>query len=221
MQKKDKLKLQEKTKAYKTYIHSNKICFLRLLFDLSFFSKRFYPFDFLISCDILDKGHIFLFKNLSIMKFFPQITAQAHCDIPCGIYEPTPAKLAAKTVVRMVQQIKELELPKDLDKDTIFQYINSVTRRIKTKEDHAELCKKELEILWSDFFKKEHLEKFANLHEIFWQAVKLCSRNKQEVNTDVAQKLVDAVDEIAKIFYEVKGVPERFKAYREITDQVF
>ena len=156
-----------------------------------------------------------------MIKFIPQILAQAHCDIPCGIYEPTVAKLAAKTVARMVQQIKELEFPQDLDKDTIFQYVNSISRRIKTKEDHAELCKKELEILWSDFFKKEHLEKVPNLHEIFWQAVKLCSKNKQEVNTDAAQKLVEKVDEIAKIFYEVKGVPERFKAYREITDQVF
>ena len=156
-----------------------------------------------------------------MVKFIPQILAQAHCDIPCGIYEPTPAKLAAKTVARMVQQIKELDFPKDLEKDTIFQYINNITRRIKTKEDHAELCKRELEILWSDFFKKDHLGKFANLHEIFWKAVKLCSQNKQEVNTEATQKLVEAVDEIAEIFYTVKGVPERFQAYQEITDKVY
>lgn len=156
------------------------------------------------------------------MKFIPKISAQAHCDIPCQIYEPTPAKIAAKTVVRMVQQVKELELPKNImDKDSLFQYFNSLARRIKNKEDHAELCKKEVEILWSDFFKAEHLEKFPNLHELVWEAVKLCSQNKQEINEEAAQKLVDKVDEIAKVFYEVKGVPERFKAYKEITDKLY
>ena len=155
------------------------------------------------------------------MKFISQITAQAHCDIPCQIYEPTPAKIAAKTVARMVQQLKELKMPQGLDKNTILQYVNSVGRRIKNKEEHAELCKKELEILWSDFFKEEHLKKAPNLHELFWEAVKLCSQNKQEVNANAAQKLLDKVDEIAKIFYEVKGVPERFKAYQEITDKLY
>ncbi len=157
-----------------------------------------------------------------MMNFFPKIIAQAHCDIPCAIYEPTPAKIAAKTVARMIQQLKELELPRDImDKDSLLQYFNSVARRIKNKEDHAELCKKELEILWSDFFKEEHLEKFPNLHELFWKAVKLCSQNKQEVNETAAKKLLDAVDEIAKIFYEVKNVPERFKSYKEITDKLY
>lgn len=156
------------------------------------------------------------------MKFIPKIFAKAHCDIPCSIYEPTLAKIAAKTVARMVQQLKELELPKNImDKDAILQHFNSLARRMKVKEDYAELCKKELGILWFDFFKPEHSEKVPNLHELFWETVKLCSQNKQEVNADAAQKLLDRVDEIAKVFYEVKGVPERLKAYKEVTDNLY
>ncbi|MBI4119695.1 MAG: superoxide dismutase, Ni [Parcubacteria group bacterium] len=145
-------------------------------------------------------------------KILPTIVAEAHCDIPCGIYDPTPAKIAAKTVQRMVMQIKELE-----DKDDL----HGIMRRIAVKEQHAELCKKELQILWSDFFKPEHLQKHPDLHEKFWNALKLCSKNKQSVDEEAARALVAAVDEIAKIFYEVKNAPERFDAYKKITDKLF
>lgn len=159
------------------------------------------------------------FKILT--KILPEITAFAHCDIPCGIYEPTPAKIAAVTVRRMVEQIESIEKPKDADKSMVAHYHNDVVRRIQIKEEHAQLCKKELLILWSDFFKPEHLEKFPQLHDTFWKAVKLCSKNKQELNRELAQQLVDAVDEIAKIFYTVKGAPERFDAYKTITDKLY
>lgn len=158
----------------------------------------------------------------SSKNMFLKITAKAHCDIPCGIYDPTPAKIAAQTVARMVQQLKELDTPKDMsDKDAFLQYLNSVSRRIAIKEEHAQLCKKELSILWSDFFKPEHLKKFPNLHETFWKALKLCSTNKQEVSEEHAKELVSAVDEIAKIFYEAKGDPKRYEAYKEITDKLY
>jgi nickel superoxide dismutase len=159
--------------------------------------------------------------NKFLSKILPEITAEAHCDIPCGIYEPTPAKIAAVTVRRMVEQIESLEKPKDSDTEKLSHYHNDVGRRIAVKEEHAELCKKELLILWTDFFKPEHLEKFSNLHETFWKAAKLCSKNKQEVNRETAQQLVDAVDEVAKIFYEVKGTPERFEAYKTLTDKLY
>ena len=152
-------------------------------------------------------------------KIFSTISADAHCDIPCGVYDPTPAKIAAKTVARMVQQLGEIALPKDMiDPLSIATHANMIGRRIAVKEAHAELCKKELLSLWSDFFKPEHLEQFPNLHAMVWDAVKLCSKNKQEVNADSAQKLVDAVDALAEIFYEAKKVPERYEAYQTITD---
>lgn len=154
-----------------------------------------------------------------ISKVLSSVGAEAHCDVPCGIYEPTPAKIAAKTVLRMVLQIKELKSP--IDSADMPAYLNSVSRRIVTKEEHAQKCKNELYILWSDFFKPEHLEKFPGLHEAFWKAVKLCSKNKQEINEDAAKELSVAVDDIAKMFYAVKGAPERMEAYRAITDKLF
>ncbi|OGZ18046.1 MAG: superoxide dismutase, Ni [Candidatus Nealsonbacteria bacterium RBG_13_36_15] len=155
-------------------------------------------------------------------NFIPKVTAKAHCDIPCGIYEPTPAKIAAKTVLRMVEQLEVFKPPKDSsDSKSMLQYQNAISRRILVKEKHAQICKKELYILWSDFFKPEHLEKFPNLHDLFWKATKLCSKNKQEVDKEAAQELVATVDEIAKIFYGAKKTPERFKAYKEITDKLY
>ena len=140
----------------------------------------------------------------------------AHCDIPCGIYDPTPAKIAAKTVERMVMQIKELKSGVD---ETA--YLNDVSRRVQVKEEHSKICKQELSILWADFFKPEHLEKYPNLHDLFWKAAKLCSKNKQSVDDGAAKELVAAVDEIAKIFYEAKGDPVRYNAYKEVTDKLF
>jgi len=155
-------------------------------------------------------------------NFLQHIRAQAHCDIPCGIYDPTSAKIAAKTVARMVEQLEELAPPQDPnDTMALLQYSNSVSRRIAVKEEHAEKCKKELEILWSDFFKPEHLEANPNLHDIFWKAVKLCSKNKQEVNRDAAYDLLKAVDEIARIFYDAKKDPGRLNAYKDVTDKLY
>lgn len=158
-----------------------------------------------------------------LSKILPEVTAEAHCDIPCGIYEPTPAKIAAMTVLRMALQIQELQPPQmpPTDIAAMKALANSMMRRIAVKEQHAETAKRELLILWTDFFKPEHLQKFPQLHEIFWKAAKLCSKNKQEVSEQAARELIAAVDEIARIFYEAKGVPERYDAYQRITEKLF
>lgn len=163
------------------------------------------------------------FKLISnrVFKLFPNIEAEAHCDIPCGIYDPTPAKIAAKTVQRMAMQISEMQSPDLADDTAVKAYLNAVSRRIAVKETHAELCKKELQVLWSDFFKPEHLEKYPDLHDMFWRALKLASKNKQEVNAESAKELAAAVDGVANIFYAVKGDPSRFEAYKSITDKLF
>ena len=154
--------------------------------------------------------------------FAPSVTAEAHCDIPCGIYDPTPAKIAARTVQRMAMQLEELApIAHPEDRHAAQAYYNSMARRIAVKEEHARICKQELVILWSDFFKKEHLAQFPQLHEIFWNAAKLCSRNKQEISHVAAEELVAAVDEIAKLFCAAKNAPERYAAYQIITDKLF
>ncbi len=137
-----------------------------------------------------------------IDKFFLAQTVYAHCDIPCGIYSDHPAQMAAQTVVRMVEMIKAL--PTEGSPEEILQTRNSFVRMVMVKEEHAEICKRELLILWTDYFKAEHLTKFPNLHETFWKAAKLCSKNKREINMEAAKQLEEAVHEIGHMFEEAK-----------------
>lgn len=136
----------------------------------------------------------------------------AHCDIPCGIYESHTAKTAAETVEKMVKKLMELKMPafaeasagKPEEQQAMLAYLNSATRMIAEKEEEAQKCKTELLILWTDYFKPEHLQMFPNLHETFWKAAKLCSKNKQEVNPEAARQLREAVEEIAGMFEKTK-----------------
>lgn len=134
-----------------------------------------------------------------IINLIPTKTAYAHCDIPCGIYDPKAAQIAAATVLKMVQLIYDLPKENPTANDR-----NKFVRCVLTKEEHARKCKEELLILWTDYFKPEHLTQFPNLHETFWKAAKLCSKNKQEVSVESAAELVKAVDEIADIFVKSK-----------------
>ena len=125
--------------------------------------------------------------------------ASAHCDIPCGIYDPISAKIAAQTVLKMVMRIEALA-----GEDVAAA--NSLSRYITVKEEHAALCKDELNILANDYFKPEHLEAHPDLPSKVWAATGLASANKQGVSLESAQQLVDAVDEIASIYWATKGV---------------
>lgn len=132
--------------------------------------------------------------------------AEAHCDVPCGIYDPVSAKIAAQTVLKMTMRIQGLEgnsSGSDGDRQT---YANNIGRYVVVKEEHATIAKKELDILWHDYFRPDHLETYPDLHTKFWNATKLASQAKQAVNLEAAQQLVAAVDEIATIFWATKGV---------------
>ena len=140
-------------------------------------------------------------KVFKLSKIFNKIPVYAHCDIPCGIYDPIVAKIAAQTVLKMAVKIEAIEMPpRDISTP------NSVARYVAVKEEHAQNVKNELNILWSDYFKPEHLEKYPELHDLFWKANKLAGANKQNVSSDSAKKLVEAVDQIASIFWATKGV---------------
>lgn len=137
--------------------------------------------------------------------FSPAPKVFAHCDVPCGIYDPHGAQLAAKTVATMVEKITALTPPLvAATKEEVFAFHNAIVRMVATKEQHAELCKRELLILWTDYFKEQHLTQFPSLHDTFWKAAKLCSKNKQEVNATVAHDLMHAVDAIAEIFAQTQ-----------------
>ena len=141
------------------------------------------------------------------MKIFSKLfgDVQAHCDVPCGIYDPISAKIAAQTVLKMAVRLEAADLSQGGD----ISVPNSVARYIAVKEEHAQGVKSELNILWSDYFKPEHLADHPNLHELFWNANKLAGANKQGVSSSSAKELVEAVDEIAKIFWATKGVDYR------------
>ena len=140
----------------------------------------------------------------------PPSIAHAHCDIPCGIYDPHAAQIAALTVVRMVQLIQGLQKPGDgADKAEWDTYTMQISRYATVKEDHAKLCEHEIVILWTDYFRPEHLEKHSNLHDVVWKTAKLTSTVKQQVNMDAAQQLLAGTQEIAEIFWDTKGVKTR------------
>src|SRR3989344_259801 len=88
----------------------------------------------------------------------------AHCDIPCGIYDPHTAQMAAHTVIRMANMINDLKASKpEPDFDERKKIISQISRLTKVKEEHAEIVKSEVRIIWADYFKSEHLEKYPKL----------------------------------------------------------
>lgn len=133
-----------------------------------------------------------------LLKLLPTRTAYAHCDIPCGIYDPKPAQIAAATVLKMTEKI--LALPTDGSPEEILQARNNFVRMVSVKEDHAEKCEQEVLVLWTDFFKPEHFQKWPDLSEKILNISKLCSKAKQGVDQSSAQELVQAVDDLAHIF---------------------
>ena len=129
----------------------------------------------------------------------PTTTVHAHCDVPCGIYDPHTAELAARTVARMVELIGQL--PKEnLSEADHHKFVRCVT----VKEQHAEIVKHEVQVIWSDYFKPEHLERYPDLHDRTWKILKLASKNKQNIDAAAAAELEAAVKEFADIFWSTK-----------------
>lgn len=129
----------------------------------------------------------------------PSNIAHGHCDGPCGVYDPSSARIAAEAVLSMEKKIAALGDAQDA------ATVNTRTRFIAIKEQQAELTKRELDILWHDYFKPEHLEKFPNLHDSFWKAAKLCSKNKTEQDPANGEALLAAIEQIHGMFWASKG----------------
>ena len=132
-------------------------------------------------------------------------SAQAHCDGPCGIYDPASARIAAEAVRSMTKKILDLKAPDPSDNEAVVRYHNTLSRYIVIKEEQAELTKRELLILWTDYFKPPHLEAHPDLHDTFWKAAKLCSACKVEVSPQHADDLLDAIENIHAIFWKTKN----------------
>jgi len=121
----------------------------------------------------------------------PKRVVRAHCDLPCGVYDPAQARIEAESV-HMIQE-------KYSGGDNEFK-----ARAILIKEQRAELVKHHLWVLWTDYFKAEHLEKYPELHETFWKATKAAGEAKKSVDPKQGQELLDLIGEIDKIFWETK-----------------
>lgn len=130
-------------------------------------------------------------------------TVDAHCDIPCGIYDPHQAQIGALTVIRMVDLIQEHTKEHDTMDHT--EFINSMARYIAVKEEHAELTKHEIRVIWGDFIKEAHLEEYPQLNGLVHKIMTLGSKARQTVNRETAMALLDAVNEFAEIFWQIKG----------------
>ena len=134
----------------------------------------------------------------------------AHCDVPCGIYDPHLAGVSAKTVHTMNKKLTELPMPgPSASAQEQLEHRNTIVRMVQTKEVHAQLCKQELLILWTDYFKPETLPMFPDLHETFWKAAKLCSYNKQHVDLVKSQELMDAVAKISDMFQKAEAAKKK------------
>ena len=129
----------------------------------------------------------------------PETTVYAHCDIPCGIYDPHQAELAARTVARMVELIGQIPAG-SMELGDRQKFV----RCVAIKEQHAEIVKHEIQVIWSDYFKPEHVERYPDLHDRTWKILKLAGKNKQNVDAQAAAELEAAVKEYADIFWSTK-----------------
>jgi nickel superoxide dismutase len=126
--------------------------------------------------------------------FAPTLEAQAHCDLPCGVYDPAQARIEAESIKAIIAKVADSD-------DPDFR-----TRAILIKEQRAELVKHHLWVLWTDYFKPPHFEKYPHLHTLVNEATKLAGAGgaKGTLDADVADQLLAKIDEIAEIFWETK-----------------
>jgi nickel superoxide dismutase len=144
--------------------------------------------------------HAFALMN----RVLPTSNAHAHCDIPCGIYDPHLAQVAALTVVRMNQLIADLAPPSAMEKAERDKYMHALVRYTHVKEEHAELVKHEVRIIRGDFFKPDNSP--DNIGEIVDGIMKTASAARQNIDPDAANKLLDLVNQFAEAFWKAKGV---------------
>jgi nickel superoxide dismutase len=123
----------------------------------------------------------------------PRRIAHAHCDIPCGVYDPAQARIEAESCYRIIEKYHASD-------DNVFK-----ARCLHVKEERAELTKHHIDVMWHDYFKPEHLEKFPDLHDVCWKASKQASKVKQTVDLEEAKKLISLIDQIDQMWKGSNG----------------
>ncbi|MHB1711538.1 MAG: superoxide dismutase, Ni [Acidimicrobiales bacterium] len=125
-------------------------------------------------------------------KLSAPMVGHAHCDLPCGVYDPAQARIEAESVKNIMVKYNDSD-------DMAFR-----TRAILIKEERADMVKHHLWVLWTDYFKPEHLEKYPQLHDIFWKATKTAGETKKTNDVTVAERLLSEIAEVDRIFWETK-----------------
>ena len=144
--------------------------------------------------------------------------ASAHCDVPCGIYDPHLAQVAALTVIRMDDLLADLLK----DHQPGPEFYNSMVSYVAVKEEHAELAKREVRVIFGDYLKKEHVDKYPDLPELVHKIYQLGSKARQTTSRESAMQLLGLVNRFAEIFWETKGIATKkvkapYKPGEEIT----
>jgi len=120
------------------------------------------------------------------------LVVSAHCDLPCGVYDPAQARIEALSVKGCMEKY-------NASSDADFK-----VRATLIKEERCELVKHHLWVLWTDYFKVDHLKAFPNLHDLFWMATKSAGEAKKTNDVNVADRLLSEIDAIAEIFWATK-----------------
>ncbi len=123
----------------------------------------------------------------------PAKVARAHCDLPCGVYDPEQARIEAESCYRIIEKYNASD-------DPVFR-----TRALAIKEERADLVKHHLDVLWHDYFKPEMIQTVPNLHDLFWNAAKQVSKVKASTDLADAQKLLDMIGQVDEAWKATGG----------------
>ena len=137
-------------------------------------------------------------------RLLPTEEAHAHCDIPCGIYDPHLMQLSALTCVRMNQLVTDLAPPASMEKADRDKYMHALVRYTQVKEEHAEIVKRETRIIRGDFFKPDNSP--PNIGELTDGIMKTASKVRQNLDMEAANELLNLTQQFADAFWKAKGV---------------
>lgn len=148
---------------------------------------------------------------MQLINFFSRVIKQeiafAHCDIPCGIYDPFRLQQAAHTVIRMTDFMLSIKREEETKAE------HDIARCTFVKEKHSDIIEEELQTLKNDYFKEEHLKEYPNLSELFEKALKSSAKARQSLDIKSAEETLEIVMQIAEIFFKTKGMePVKIKS---------
>ena len=130
----------------------------------------------------------------------------AHCDIPCAVYDPYTAQFAALSIVRILDLIGEID-----ENPTSKADLTKLARLVSQKEEHSSEVKEAVRVIWGDYFKEPQIEKFPEIHDLTHSIMMIASKCKQELSRENGLELLEKVNRFAEIFWATKDVETQAK----------